>query len=278
MKTQAFVPLVTHPEANSDAFGAHATAAAAILGAGIHALAVNASIPKVSNALSRMLLDTPELIRQAETASRERGNQLLALLKEKAAATGIDFTGEAVSAPLPLMTEVAADHARYYDLSLVGWEAGNSTAQATAEAVVFGSGRPTILLPELVDVSSFDHIAIAWDGSRVAARAVADAQSLLKRAHRVSVLTVVDEKPLKEKAPEERLASALRQRGVDAEAVTITGQDCPIAQTLQQTAIERGCQLLVMGGYGHSRLRDFVLGGATQGVLSSLLMPVLLSH
>jgi nucleotide-binding universal stress UspA family protein len=175
LKTQAFVPLVTHPEANSDAFGAHATAAAAILGAGIHALAVNASIPKVSNALSRMLLDTPELIRQAETASRERGNQLLAVLKEQAAATGVDFTGEAMSAPLPLMTEVAADHARYYDLSLVGWEAGNSTAQATAEAVVFGSGRPTILLPELVDVSSFDHIAIAWDGSRVAARAVADA-------------------------------------------------------------------------------------------------------
>lgn len=278
MKPQAFVPLITYPESNSDALGAHAAAVASIVGAGIHALAINASIPNVSNALSRLLLDTPELIRQAETASRRRGDQLIAVLKEKAAAAGVDFTEEALSAPLPAMTDVAADHARYYDLSLVGWEAGNSTAQATAEAVVFGSGRPTILLPESAEVSSFDHIAIAWDGSRVAARAVADAQAFLKRAGRVSVLTVVDEKPLKQKAAEERLASALRQRGVNAQAAAIKGQGRPIAETLQQTAIERDCQLLVMGGYGHSRLRDFVLGGATQGVLFNLLLPVLLSH
>jgi len=177
-----------------------------------------------------------------------------------------------------MMADVAGEHARYYDFSLVGWEAGNITSQATAEAVVFGSGRPTILLPELVDISAIDHVAIAWDGSRVAARAVADAQAFLKRADRVSVLTVVDEKPLKEKAAHERLASALRQRGIEAEAVSIRGQDCPVAQTLQETAIERDCQLLVMGGYGHSRLRDFVLGGATQGVLFNLLVPVLLSH
>ncbi|WP_437344240.1 universal stress protein [Mesorhizobium marinum] len=168
--------------------------------------------------------------------------------------------------------------ARYYDLSLIGWEAGNTTSRETAEAVIFGSGRPAVLLPELADLAALDHVAIAWDGSRVAARAVADARIFLRDGTRVSVLTVHDEKPLEQKDVGDRLAAALRGRGLDASAVAINAQDCPIAETLQEAAIERGCKLLVMGGYGHSRMRDFVLGGATQGVLDSLLLPVLLSH
>jgi nucleotide-binding universal stress UspA family protein len=148
----------------------------------------------------------------------------------------------------------------------------------TAEAVVFGSGRPTILVPELAQPRPFDHVAIAWDGSRVAARAVADAAPLLQRATKISVLTVVGEKPLPEKDPGARLAGSLQKRGLSAEAVEIGAEDCPISTTLQQRAIELGAALLVMGGYGHSRVRDFVLGGATEGVLSDLEIPVLLSH
>jgi nucleotide-binding universal stress UspA family protein len=63
-----------------------------------------------------------------------------------------------------------------------------------------------------------------------------------------------------------------------ATAVEIRAEDCPISATLQQRAIELGATLLVMGGYGHSRVRDFVLGGATEGVLGNLEMPVVLSH
>ena len=148
----------------------------------------------------------------------------------------------------------------------------------TAEAVIFDSGRPAILLPELAPVTSIDHIAIAWDGSRVAARAVADARLLLERAERISVITVLDEKPLEDQHAGERLCETLKRQGMQATAVPIHAEDCPIAETLQQIAIERGCKLLIMGGYGHSRMRDFVLGGATNGVLGDLLMPVLLSH
>lgn len=278
MKLQAFVPFATYPEANADALAAHAVAVAAGIGAVIQAVAINADIPDVSNALSKLLLDTPELIRQAEAASRQQGQHLLALVKDKAAVVGVDLTTAVVNAPIAALGEAAALHARYSDLSLVGWEAGNMTSRTIAEAVVFGSGRPAILLPELWEPAPFDHVVIAWDGSRVAARAVADARQFLERATRISVLTVVDEKPLKERGPGERLAAALRERGRDAEAFEIMAQDCPIAETLQQTAIDKGGRLLVMGGYGHSRLRDFVLGGATQGVLSDLLIPILLSH
>lgn len=278
MKTQLFVPLVTHPDANSDGLAGQVAAIAAGMDAGIHALAINVSIPNVSTALSKLLLNTPDLIRQAEAESRRRGEHLLDLLRENAHKAAAEFDAQTIAVTLPSLAETAAQQARYYDFSLVGLDAGNQTARATAEAVVFGSGRPALLVPETTEPSVFDNIAIAWDGSRVAARALADARPFLERASAVSVITVVDEKPLKNAGDEERLAAALRQRGVNATASTVKAQGRPIAEALQQEALQRGCQLLVMGGYGHSRLRDFVLGGATEGVLNNLLMPVLLSH
>ena len=143
--------------------------------------------------------------------------------------------------------------------------------------MVFGSGRPVVLMPETFDTGAFDHVAIAWDGSRVAARAAADAHPFLARAGKVSVLTVADEKKLTVEDGE-WLADALRRSGVDATAVVLHGMGAAVAATLQEGARRRGCGLLVMGGYGHSRVRDFVIGGATEGVLKTLTLPVMLSH
>lgn len=278
MQLHAFVPLVTYPDANTDGVAMHMVSFAAGLGASIHALAINVDIPDVSNALSKILLDTPAMIRQAEAASRKRGEDLLAAVRANASAVGVNATADHLAAPPALLGDTAAMHARYFDLSLLGWEPDNATSRMTAEAVVFGSGRPTILLPERSAVGTIDHVAIAWDGSRVAARAVADARFLLEHAERISVLTVPDEKPLKDKDVGNRLVEALGRHGLRAEAVLVNAEDCPIAETLQRSAIDRNCKLLVMGGYGHSRMRDFVLGGATEGVLNDLLLPVLLSH
>lgn len=278
MKLEAFVPFVTYPEAGSDAFAAHAVSFAARIDARLHALAINADIPDISNPLSKWLLDTPALIQRAEAASRQRGEHLLAMLKKGADDGGVEIATSSIAAPIAMLGEVAASRARYFDLSFVGWEAKNATSRMTAEAMVFGSGRPTILLPELSEVVTLDHVAIAWDGSRVAARAVADAGFLLGRVSCISVITVLGEKPLTEKDAGKRLAGMLCERGLNAKFISIDAQDRPIAETLQQAAIEKGARLLVMGGYGHSRIRDFVLGGATEGVLSDLSMPVLLSH
>lgn len=278
MRRQALVPLITYPEANSDMVASNAAALAAAAGAGIHALAVDVDIPDVSNAFSRLLLDVPSMIRQVEADCRKHSNHLLALVKEKAATAGLEVTTGQVSAVPAMLGETAAAHARYFDLSLIGLEAGNPTSRMVAEAVIFGAGRPAVVMPDTVAVASIDHVAIAWDGSRVAARAVADAAVFLERGARVTVLTVLDEKPLNEKDAAERLAAALRQRGVAVESAPINAEDRPIAMTLQEEALRRGCNLLVMGGYGHSRMRDFVLGGATEGVLSELRLPVLLSH
>ena len=277
MTAQALVPLVTYTDPNSDAVAAHSVAVARQLGVGIHALAVNADIPQVSSALSRLLLDVPQMIQDAEGLSRQRGEHLLALAAEKAREAGVAFSAARVTETPVLLSATAALHARYYDLSLVGWEKDNPTSRATAESIVFGSGRPTVLLPEQVEPKPFDHIAIAWDGSRVAARALADAHLFMARASRVSVLTVVDDKELS-REDGERLASALSARGFEAAAVPLRAEGRPVAAMLQQSALDRGCALLVMGAFGHSRMRDFILGGATEGILGDLSLPVLLSH
>lgn len=277
MKLQAFLPLVTYTDPNSDAVATNATAVAALLGADLGVLAVNVTIPQVSNALSRFLIDVPDMIRQAETTSRKHGERLIAAVEAAGKAAGVAVSAETITESQPLLSATAALQARYHDIVLIGLEEGNPTSRTTAESVVFGSGRPVVLLPEAIDAGAFDHVAIAWDGSRVAARAAADARPFLAKAKKVSVLTVADEKKLVVEDGA-RLAASLRRGGVEAEAVVLHGKGAAVARTLQDGAKERGCGLLVMGGYGHSRVRDFVMGGATEGVLKSLSMPVMLSH
>lgn len=278
MKLQTLLPLVTYPDPNSEAVAANAFAMAAHLGADLHVLALNADIPPVSSALSRVLLNVPEMVREAEAISRKDGDRLTKAVTAKGSGSGVTVTVNVLTYAPAMLGEAAATHARYFDFALLGWERDNPTSQATAEAVVFGSGRPAILLPDSSPVGEVGHVAIAWDGSRVAARAVADARPLLERASRISVITVLDEKPLGEKNPGERLAGGLRNRGLKADVVAVRANNRDIGVTLQEEAVELGANLLAMGGYGHSRVRDFVLGGATRGALCDLRLPVLLSH
>lgn len=277
MRQQFFLPLATYPEANADAVAANAVAIASRFGAELHALAINPDIPPVSNALSKLLLDTPQMIRDAEASSRRRGQELLALVKARAGQAGVVASVAETAAPLAAIGDVACRHARYCDLALLGLEIGNTTARMVAEAVVFGAGRPALMLPGVLPERT-GHVAVAWDGSRVAARALADARPFLEKASRVSVMTVVDEKKLQDADAVERLAASLRHAGLAADAVAVRIGDAAIGAGLQEKAIALGADLLVMGGYGHSRIRDFVLGGATEGVLADLRMPVLLSH
>ncbi len=277
MKLKTFLPLVTYPDAASETSVANAVAASALLGAEINALALEVEIPQVSNALSRALLNADEMIKDARKLSAHRGAELLADVTSKAAVASIAAQTASLKSAPALLGEVAGERARYFDMALLGLEPENAGTRMVAEGVIFGSGKPSLLLPVAVKLASLDRVAIAWDGSRVAARAVADARLLLERASSVSIVTVTDEKPLTDKDSGERLAESLRDAGLKAEFNAIRAESGPIAATLQRYAAEHA-DLLVMGGYGHSRLRDFVLGGATEGVLSDLKLPVLLSH
>ncbi|MGX8013484.1 universal stress protein [Mesorhizobium sp. ORM8.1] len=278
MKFMASLYLATYPDPNTSKTAANAVALVAQLNAALHAVAINVDIPDVSNALSNYLMDLPYKIQEVEATSCKRGKDLLETIAQEAVQGGVDLTTQELAAPPALMGDVAAKHSRYFDVCLVGWAPANQTARMLAEAILFGSGRPTLLLPDSTDVGAFGHVVIAWDGSRVAARAVADARVFLERASTITVVTVTDEKPFPGQGIGERLALGLRTRGLAAEAVSIQAGDSSIGTALQEHALKIGGNLLVMGGYGHSRVRDFVLGGATEGILADLRMPVLLSH
>lgn len=278
MKPHFFLPLATYPEPSSEAVASSAVLMAARFEASLHAVAFNPAIPQVSNALSKLLLDTPQMIRDAESSGRRHGKQLLEAVTSNAKEAGVEVTTGEVAAPVAALGEAACEQARYFDLALVGWEAGNQTSRMLAEAIIFGAGRPTVILPNISSIGAIEHVAIAWDGSRVAARAVADARPFLEKASRISVITVINEKKLRDNGAAEKLAEGLRQRGLAAEAAPTQIGNSSIGVTLQETATSLEAGLLVMGGYGHSRVRDFVLGGATEGILSDLRLPVLLSH
>lgn len=278
MRQDILVPFVTYPDASARTLVDQAIAVATYLGRDIHAVALDVDIPDVSNLVSRLLIGLPDMIRETEADSHARGAALLVAIEAAASKSGIRFTGATVSAEPPLFGNRAAELARYHDLAVIGLEASNDTARLVAEGIVFGSGRPALLLPEAAALGALDRIAIAWDGSRVAARAVSDAQPFLERAAEIVVLTVTDEKPLADAGLGERFAARLAAKGLAARAMPVLRGSRPIAAALQGEAAAQGAGLLVMGGYGHSRLRDFVLGGATEGVLSEPTMPVLLSH
>lgn len=278
LKRVAYMPLSTYPEVVADGATLAAVRFAASLGFELHVGAFSIDVPNVhSPLLGGVLLDVPGLIRAAEEKSKTECLRLRGILEGLTELPGkIHFSTRQVV--MGAAFDTAATEARYYDVSVLPWSAETVLTIDMAEAVVFGSGRPTILVPPSAPPASLHHVAIAWDESRVAARALGDALSLLPEGGRVSVLTVQDEKPLGGSDIAESLAASLGMRGFKANACSISLGDKTIAEALQDAAIKEGAQLVAMGGFGHSRLRDFVLGGATKGILTDLRLPALLSH
>lgn len=273
----AYIPLNTYPEAPSETaiMAAIGLAEALDCGMGISTFAVD--IPPVPSPLGGFLINVEGMARATEDRSRAECDRLRDLIK-----AGVkDSRAVTFVHHQPLMGEAldwAAVESRHFDLALLPWAPESVPAQDMAQALVFGSGIPVVLVPPTTRIERVDHIAIAWDESRVAARALGDALRLLPEGGKVSVLTVQDEKELSGTNIADTLVASLGLRGFSAKAVNLRLEGAPIAKVLQDTAIGDGAQLLAMGGFGHSRLRDFVLGGATKGVLSDLRIATLLAH
>ena len=169
--------------------------------------------------------------------------------------------------------------ARHFDLTIAaqGEEAG-SDADALTEAALFGGGRPVLVVPRIHKAApKFDRVLIAWDASRAAARAVADAMPILEMAQSIEVVTVADHRIPYKELPGFNITRHLSRHGLRAELkrLTISGD---IGETLLSYSADAGSDFLVMGGYGHSRLREMILGGTTRTILSSMTLPVLIAH
>ena len=273
----AYLPLNTYPEAAPDPAILAAVGFAASLTCGLHVSTFALDVPPTASPVGAFLVNVEGMARAAEERSKTECARLQTLIKG-AARPELDVSITNHTEMMGAAFEVAAAEARLYDLVLLPWSADTISAQDMAQSLLFGAGVPVILVPPSTKAASLDHVAIAWDGGRVAARALCDALPLLSEGGRVSVVTVQDEKSLGASGIAQTLAAALEKRGYSAKAVNITLDGLPIAKALQDAALSEGAQLLAMGGFGHSRLRDFILGGATKGVFSDLRLAVLLSH
>ncbi|MGB7305240.1 MAG: universal stress protein [Burkholderiaceae bacterium] len=175
--------------------------------------------------------------------------------------------------------------ARYSDLVVIGQaathNATNVGSQGFVEQVILGAGRPVLIVP---NVGSFRpvgaRVLFSWDASREAARAASDAMPILKDADLVEVLVINPESGVNVghgPQPGTDIALFLARHGVNAQVRNLQS-DMDVGNTLLSHAADFGADLIVMGGYGHSRLREWVLGGTTRTLLNSMTVPVLMSH
>ena len=171
--------------------------------------------------------------------------------------------------------------ARRIDLAIVGQAKPEPSAveEKIAEGALFDSGRPVIFVPYVQKAPlKLDHIMVCWDGSRPATRAIADAMPLLERAGTVEVVIVINERGKQEDIEGADMGQHLARHGLNVEVQRITRGDLDVADALLSHAADADVDFIVMGGYGHSRLREFVLGGVTRSILRSMVVPVLMSH
>lgn len=174
-------------------------------------------------------------------------------------------------------------HAHCSDLCIVSQpdpdKPGHRWARLQLEQVILQCARPTLIVPYAWRPQAVGrNVLVAWDDSREAARAVADALPVLRRAQKVEVISW--RKPTDLPIPEARLQSVCRWlmwQGVAAQARAEVS-DIGVAETMLSRASELGSDLIVMGAYGHARWSEIVLGGATRGLLDAMTVPVLLSH
>jgi nucleotide-binding universal stress UspA family protein len=174
-----------------------------------------------------------------------------------------------------------AQYARFRDLTILPVPRQDSYDQWYAETVIFGSGRPTLVIPyEWKKQTRFklDTVVVAWDFSKTATRAVADAIPFLQRAGQVFVVTVTNEKEIDTQRSAAELARHLAHHRVEVAVDTVDAAGRDIGTVLQAHCASRNADMLVMGAYGHSRFREFVLGGATRSLLARPIGPILMSH
>lgn len=278
MTLQLLIPLHTYPDGNSANIAAHAAAVARHLKADVHGLVLNATFPPASSLMGNMIINVDSMVREVTAKCHARGAALVKAMQAALEPNGIKFRSTQLDCVMGTIGGAAETIARYHDLIVTGLSVNDVSMEATAETAVFNSGRPTLLVPQDAPPSQFQHVMIAWDGSRVATRAVADADDFLRLAKTVTIAVVTDEKTLPEGNPALRLSEYLGLHGINTTVAFVQANQRPIAGALQEHALEIGADMMVMGAFGHSRMRDFVMGGATTGILRDLKLPVLLSH
>ncbi|MET3901257.1 nucleotide-binding universal stress UspA family protein [Devosia sp. UYZn731] len=276
MLTDVFAPLLTYPDAEDEGFVDEVVRFAGQFATSVAFCAFEIDIPEIVYSFGAEVFDVSALIADAEKLSHANAGRLM---KHIAAIGGaLPVTSSKTRIRQDQVTRAVTTMAQLRDLSMVQLVPNAVGQRQIAEGLIFGSGRPVVALPKTQERTwTIDSVAVAWDGSRAAIRAVHDAMGILTLAKSVTILTAFGDKAIGDGAVA-GLAGYLSRHGIKARHHDIRSSGVPIGTALQNGAIDHGVGLLVMGAFGHSRIREFVLGGATRSILDDLRLPIFVSH
>jgi nucleotide-binding universal stress UspA family protein len=219
----------------------------------------------------------PEIFDQYYADAEQRGAAVEKALMDKASAAGVSAEWHVVRG---YPREVLSSHARYCDIVVAGQPDSSQEEFGGTEGLLgdlaIGAGRPILAIPHASAVKNFGkRILLSWNDSREAARAAHDALPLLQAADLVTVLVVNTEDDL---ASAEEISAHLARHGVKVEAKTETVRNLDIGDAVLNAVADLSCDMIVMGAYGHSRLREFAFGGVTRHIIEHMTVPTLLSY
>ena len=223
----------------------------------------------------------PEFLEAQRAESEKSARAAIARFEQAAKRAGISFETRVLSASVSGASDLLGRIGRRFDIVVVGQPTRERPMpdEVIDEGVLFECGRPVIFVPFIQKAGlALDRVMVCWDGGRTATRAIADSMPFLEKAKQVEVVVVGSKPPKSDEVSGADLGQHLARHGLKVEVKRITSPDIDVPSTILSYAANSSADMIVMGGYGHSRLREFVLGGATRGLLESMTVPVLMSH
>ena len=223
----------------------------------------------------------PAYIETQRVEAEKTVKAAIARFETTAKRVGVSFESRSVNASVAGAAERLGRLGRRFDLVVVGQPDRDKSApvEVVDEGVLFESGRPVIFVPYIQRGGlKLDRVMVCWDGSRAAARAVADSLPFLQKAKQVEIVIVASKSGKQDEVPGADLGQHLARHGLKVDVKRITSPDIDVTSTILSYAADSSADMIVMGGYGHSRFREFILGGVTRGILETMTIPALMSH
>jgi nucleotide-binding universal stress UspA family protein len=249
---------------------------------GAHLSGVYAIPPALTAMMMTAEYFPAELVAEQEERERERAKEAKAIFDKYMADAGIAAEWRQREGAL---ARVVAMNARYADIAVLSQ--ADASSEYAGEAmelpadVALTAGRPVLVIPYIGAWKTLgSHVLVGWNASRESTRAVNDALPLLQRAKKVTVLAINPERGVDAhgEVPGADIALHLARHGVKAEASQTVAGDIDVGDVILSRASDLGADLIVIGAYGHSRVREIVLGGVTRHLLQHMTVPILMSH
>jgi nucleotide-binding universal stress UspA family protein len=241
------------------------------------------ALPYLGDGVSGQVIE--DLLSAAREGSDAASTRARTMFADAAAKANVALAKESRDVTLPSARfldvtghrdDVVAAQSRLSDIVVFGEGNVGVAGGSTLEAAMMSAGRPVLIAPKACAINIGGVVAIGWDESPVAAHAATAAIPFLGKAKKVVILSIG--KKALEPEPANMLADYLALHGIEAEEHLVDAQGRAIGSVLLEEAEKLGADLLVVGGYGHSRLREFIVGGATQHIRSHATIPVLMAH